>query len=227
MQKNTKPIRIKGVCVIRYVPKFDKYEVDAGLKLGGTKKHRKRCATKQEALAYADQLKVRIKNHGLSAFKLSAEEQADAEKALKVARPLGVSLEDALKFYAQYHEQRGADMTFHDLVSDFRDKLDDDRAKGEGVKDRTYQDYKYRHQRLADEFGDISLISFSHEKHWLPLSRKLGTASRRFENHLRILFNHALENEYLQVTPIKGKLSKATKLKKRRFLEKINGDNFC
>ena len=218
MPKKSKTISINGVCVIRYVPKVDKYEVDAGLKLGGTTKHRKRCATKQEALAYADQLKVKIKNHGFSAFKLSAEEQADAEKALKVARPLGVSLEDALRFYAQYHEQRGADMTFDDLVEDFRDKLDDDRAKGEGVKDRTYQDYKYRHQRLADEFGGISLISFSHEKHWLPLSRKLLTASRRFENHLRILFNHAVENEYLQVTPMKGKLSKASKLKKPAIL---------
>lgn len=218
MPKKIKPITIKGVCVIRYIPKTNNYEVDAGLKLGGPRKHRVRCATKQEALTYADLLKTRIKNHGLSGFKLTSEQQHDAEKALKIARPLDVSLEDALKFYAQYHQQPGAEMTFEDLVTDFRNKLDDDRAKGEGVKDRTYQDYKYRHQRLADEFGDIALISFHHEKHWLPLSRKLGTASRRFENHLRILFNHAVENGYLQVTPIKGKLSKPAKLNKPSIL---------
>jgi len=218
MQKKSKNITVKGVCVIRYNAKFDKYDVDAGLKLGGPKKHRKRCATKQEALAHADLLKVQIKNYGLSGFKLSAEEQADAEKALKIAKPLDVSLSEAMKFYAQYHEQPGAKMTFADLVTNFRHQLEDDRAKGEGVKDRTFQDYKHRHKRLADELGDVSLITFSHEKHWLPLSRKLGTSSRRFENHLRILFNHAVEKEYIQVSPMKGKLSKATKLKKPAIL---------
>ena len=35
---------------------------------------------------------------------------------------------------------------------------------------------------------------------------------------MRILFNHAVENEYLQVTPMKGKLSKASKLKQPAIL---------
>ena len=73
-----------------------------------------------------------------------------------------------MKFYAQYHEQPGAKMTLADLVTNFRHQLEDDRAKGEGVKDRTFQDYKYRHKRLADELGDVSLITFSHENIGYP-----------------------------------------------------------
>ena len=92
------------------------------------------------------------------------------------------------------------------------------RAKGEGVADRTYKDYESRHNRLKEEFSNIKLISFSHNKDWEKLSRKLGTSSRRYENHIRILFNYAVEKEYLKQSPMKGKLSKAPKLKKPAIL---------
>ena len=90
-------------------------------------------------------------------------------------------------------------MTFGELVDDYRSKLDLDRFKGEGVADRTYSDYNSRHNRLKDEFLNIRLISFSHIKHWEPLSRKLKEASRRYENHLRILFNYAVRKRIYQI----------------------------
>ena len=124
-----------------------------------------------------------------------------------------------MKFYVEHHQLKGAEMTFADLVDDYRAKLDDDRAKGEGVADRTYSDYKSRHNRLKSEFTNITLISFSYNDHWLKLSRQLGTASRRYENHLRILFNHAVEKEYIKSSPMKGKLSKAPSLKKPAILK--------
>ena len=62
-------------------------------------------------------------------------------------------------------------MTFGGLVDDYRDMLESKRAKGEGVADRTYSDYKSRHNKLKDQFEDIKLISFSHLKHWEPFSR--------------------------------------------------------
>ena len=217
--RKKKTVTIEGVCVIRHKPQNDKWELDAGLKLGGTKKYRQTFATLDLAKVKAEQIKTKLKNEGIKGFSLTRDEQIDAEKALKLAKPIDVSLTDAVKFYVEHHQLKGAEMTFANLVDDYRSKLDDDRAKGEGVADRTYSDYKSRHNRLKSEFTNITLISFSYNDHWLSLSRQLGTASRRYENHLRILFNHAVEKEYIKSSPMKGKLSKAPSLKKPAILK--------
>jgi hypothetical protein len=44
--KKQNSVVIEGVCTIRHIAKNDKWEVDAGLKLGGSKKHRKRFKSK-------------------------------------------------------------------------------------------------------------------------------------------------------------------------------------
>ena len=220
-----KKIKDKEWPVIRYHKPRNNWIVDAGTKIspidpksGEKKRIREYYKEKKDAETRAEQLRIELKNHGVSGFKLTQEQQIDAVKALKIIRPFSVSITEAVKFYAEYHKQKGSDMTFADLVDDYRENLDNDRAKGEGVADRTYQDYQSRHTRLKNEFSNIKLISFSHNKDWEKLSRKLGTSSRRYENHLRILFNYAVEKEYLKQSPMKGKLSKAPKLKKPAIL---------
>jgi len=219
MIRKKKTVTIEGVCVIRHKPQNDKWELDAGLKLGGTKKYRQTFATLDLAKVKAEQIKTKLKNEGIKGFSLNRDEQIDAEKALKLGKVVDVSLTEAMKFFVEHHQLKGAEMSFADLVHDYWSKLDDDRAKGEGVADRTYSDYKSRHNRLKVEFSDIKLISFSFNDHWIALSRQLGTASRRYENHLRILFNYAVEKEYIKSSPMKGKLSKAPSLKKPAILK--------
>ena len=61
------------------------------------------------------------------------------------------------------------------------------------------------------------VIAFSHTEHWEAFSRKLVESSRtdtsktdptrRYENHLRILFNYAVERGYLNSSPMIGKLA--------------------
>lgn len=220
-----KKIKDKEWPVIRYNKFRDNWIVDAGTRVSEIdpetgKKNRDRIyrKTREEAEVLAEQFRSKLKNQGVSGFKLSQEQQLDAEKAFKIIEPLRVSLTEAATFYEEYHQLEGANMTFRELVDDYRAKLDLDRARGEGVADRTYSDYKSRHNRLKDEFSEIKLISFSHIKHWEPFSRKLGTSSRRFENHLRILFNFAVERGYIKSSPMIGKLSDAPKLKKPAIL---------
>jgi integrase len=220
-----KKIKDKEWPVIRYHKPRNSWVVDAGTKIsppdpktGSKKRLREYYTDKKDAEARAELLRIELKNHGISGFKLTQEQQIDAEKALKIIKPFDVSITDAVKFYAEYHKLEGAEMTFTDLVDDFRKTLDQDREKGEGVADRTYKDYESRHNRLKEEFSNIKLISFSHKKNWGKLSRKLGKSSRRYENHIRILFNYAVEKEYLKQSPMKGKLSKAPKLKKPAIL---------
>ena len=220
-----KKIKDKEWPVIRYHKPRDNWVVDAGTKISqadpktqSKERIRKYFANKIDAETFAEQLRIKLKNHGVSGFKLTQEQQVDAQQALKIVKPFNVSLTEAVTFYEEYHELQGAEMTFGELVDDYRHNLDLDRAKGEGVADRTYKDYESRHNRLKEEFSNIKLISFSHKKNWGKLSRKLGTSSRRYENHIRILFNYAVEKEYLKQSPMKGKLSKAPKLKKPAIL---------
>ena len=223
-RKKEKPKKNKRITpsgtwpTIRFLATDQVYEVDGGKKLGGDKKHRKWFKDLRLAKEYAEQLNIKLKNQGISGFKLTRDQQVDAEKALKIVEPLGVTLTEAVNFYSEYHQLRGAEMTFGDLVDDHQAKLDADRAKGEGVADRTLSDYKSRHRRLRDEFEDLKLITFDHIKHWEPVSRKLGTSSRRYENHLRILFNYAVERGYLKSSPMIGNLSDAPTLKKPAIL---------
>ncbi len=208
-----KKIKNKEWPVIRYHKPRNSWIVDAGTKIspidpktGEKKRIREYYNDKKDAEARAELLRIELKNHGISGFKLTQEQQIDAEKAFKIIKPFDVSITDAVKFYAEYHKLEGAEMTFADLVDDFRKTLDQNREKGEGVRDRTYKDYESRHSRLKKEFSNIKLISFSYAKHWKKLSQKLGTASRRYENHMRILFNYAVDEEYLKQSPMKGKL---------------------
>jgi hypothetical protein len=143
--------------VIRFHEPRDSWVVDAGTRLsepepktGKKRRVREYFKSKGDAENRADQMRAELKNYGIKAFKLSNEQRIDAEKALKITEPLGVSLYEAVSFYAEYHELKGAEMTFADLVDDHREKLEADRAKGQGVADRTLSDYKSRHQKLCD-----------------------------------------------------------------------------
>ena len=111
---NKKPnkVVIEGVCIIRHVAKNDKWEVDAGLKLGGTKKHRKRFKTKEEALTYGELLKVKLRNQGTNAFKLTTAQQVDAEQAFKVLEETKFStLLEAVEFSKRYAGKNLTDIT--------------------------------------------------------------------------------------------------------------------
>ena len=68
----------------------------------------------------SEQIKIRLKNEGLSGFKLTQEQQVDAQQALKIVKPFNVSLTEAVSFYEEYHELKGAEMTFGELVDDYR-----------------------------------------------------------------------------------------------------------
>jgi hypothetical protein len=102
--KSSKPAKNKRLTAkgefptIRYVAARNIFEVDAGTKLGGTRKYRRWFKTEAEARGHADKLKIRLKNEGVAGFKLSREEQIDAEKALKVLNGRA-TLQHACEFF--------------------------------------------------------------------------------------------------------------------------------
>ena len=203
VNKKRNRVVIEGVCTIRHIAPNDKWEVDAGLKLGGSKKHRKRFKSKEEALAYADLLKTKLHNQGTNAFKLTTAQQVDAEQALKALKETKfTTLLQAVKFTKKFAGKNLSDITITELVNEFREMKESERTRNlRGASDATIHEYKYRHGLLADNFGDILVREFT-EDNFKPFF-----ASKNYSPNLlsktKTLFNYAVKKGYIPDNPIK------------------------
>ena len=97
--------------------------------LEGLKKHRIRFKTKEKALTYGELLKVKLRNQGTSAFKLTMAQQVDAEQALKVLEETKFStLLEAVEFSKRYAGKNLSDITISELVNEFMDMKESERT---------------------------------------------------------------------------------------------------
>lgn len=201
--KRKKNITYRGVCIIRYMPNIDKWDLDAGLKLGGPKKYRKRFKTLQEAKVHAEQLKVHLKNQGTDAFKLTKAQQADAEEALKVLKDTKFnSLLEAVRFSKKFAAKEQSDITISELASDFMEvKLKENDRELRGASDATIEDYKFRHGILKKRFGKTLVREFT-EKQFEKLF-----AEKNYSPHLlsktKTLMNFAVKQGHIPENPIR------------------------
>jgi integrase len=200
--KPPKVIKIQGVCVIRFKEDRNNWELDAGLKLGGTKKYRKRYNTLEEAKLEAEKLKVRLKNQGLGGFKLTREQQVDAESALKILKETKFStLVEALEYVKIYAGSKLPDITITELVDQFREKKEEEKAQNvRGASDATLLEYKYRHGMLSDRFGDKLVREFT-EADLKPLFAEKNF-SPQLLSKTKTLFNYAVKQGYIPQNPI-------------------------
>jgi len=203
VNKKRKNIVIEGICTIRHIEKNDKWEVDAGLKLGGTKKHRKRFKSLSDAKLHSEQLKVKLRNQGKNAFKLSTAQQVDAEQALKALKKTKfTTLLHAVEFAQRYAGEHVTDMTIAELVQEFREMKETERRHNlRGASEATLLEYKYRHGLLADHFGQILVREFT-EEHFKNLY-EAKNYSPNLLNKTKTLFNYAIKKGLIPENPIK------------------------
>ena len=215
--KKRKPIEIDEVCVIRHVPKFDRWELDAGLKFGGTSKYRKQFKKLDEAKIHAEQLRVRLKNEGLGGFKLSREQQIDAENALKILDSK-TSLSESCKYFMRFNNLNESSKSVSALVEEFLDHKDKQKLLGEkGASERTIDDYKHRLGLLSNQFGGSKINEFKEEsfQEWILSRCERGEKgdARGLTRTTKALFSFAVSKNYLPENPMKKKtpLSKISK----------------
>lgn len=197
--------------LIRQIVDRNKFEVDAGFRLGGTKKHRKWFASLQEAKTYAEQIKIRLKNEGLEGFSLTKEQQVDAEKALRILNSKA-SLTEACKYFMSFNNMNESNKSIAALVDEFLLHKDKQRLLGEkGASERTINDYKHRLGLLSNQFGSSKINEFK-EDIFLDWIISRGDA-RGLTRTTKALFSFAVSKEYLPENPMKRKtpLSKISK----------------
>ena len=217
MKNIPKPIKIRGVCTIRYKKDRDNWELDAGFKLGGPKKHRPRFPTLEQARVEAEKIKRKLQNQGTSGFKLSREQQVDAEKALKILEETKFSsLSEALEFAQRYAGENLPDTTISELIIMFREKKEEEKALNlRGASEATLREYKYRHGLLDDHFGDMLVREFT-ENDFKPFFSKMGF-SPQLLSKTKTLLNYAVKEGIIPENPIKIEVPKKKMTKPKVF----------
>jgi integrase len=203
VNKKQNSVVIEGVCTIRHIAKNDKWEVDAGLKLGGDKKHRKRFKSKEEASTYAELLKGKLRNQGTSAFRLTTAQQVDAEQAFKALKETKfTTLLQAVEFTKRFAGKHLSDITITELVNEFREMKESEQTRNlRGASEATLHEYKYRHGLLADHFGKMLVREFT-EDDFKPLFAKKNY-SPNLLSKTKTLFNYAVKKGIIPENPIK------------------------
>jgi len=201
--KRTKIVKIPGVGTIRYKKDRGNWELDAGLKLGGPNKYRKRFATLEDAKVEAEKIKVKLKNQGTDGFKLTREQQVDAEAALSILNETKFStLVEALEFAKRYAGSDLSDVTIGELIVRFREKKEEEKARNlRGASEATLREYKYRHGLVNDHFGDKLVREFT-EKDFRPLFSRKNFSSQLLSK-TKTLLNFAVKEGIIPENPIK------------------------
>ena len=219
LTKKNKTIIIANVCSIRHISKNDKWELDAGKKLGGTKKYRRRFKSLDEAKQCAEKIRVKLHNQGTNAFSLSTHQHADAMQAFNRLKKTKFStLTEAVNFCERYAGKNLSDITISTLVDEFRQMKEEEQAQNlRGASNATLHEYKYRHGLLAKNFGDILIREFT-EDVFKPLF-----ISKNYSPNLlsktKTLFNYAVKKGYIPENPIKLEPPKKKTIQPQVFLD--------
>jgi integrase len=228
--RNKSVITIQGVGKIRYLTKIDRWEVDAGKKLNGTLKYRRQFRTLAEAKLHVEQLEIRLKNQGTGGFKLSREQQVDAERAIKkIKESRFENLIDAVSFALEVSskEDQQSPMTIAELIEEKISDAEKKNTLGErGGSIETIKELKHRaRDKFGGEFGHMRICDFR-ERHFRPFWDKNGNS----EQLLRVsksIFGFCLERykdeeTIIEKNPISIKIKKGDRKKKPPAVFKPN-----
>jgi integrase len=142
---------------------------------------------------------IQYTNHGIKAGSLGARERGDALAALDIARQFGVSLTEALKFYAAHH----VNVLESKLVSEALAELLKAK-KQDGLSFRYLKDLRNRLERFERSFGTrkISELRLDEIETWL---RNLGVGPQTrntFAMRLSVLFEFARKRRWCAENPL-------------------------
>jgi integrase len=153
----------------------------------------------EEAKTIAEQARVQWKNSGKNGFAIPDRLRIDALAAAKVLEPLGATILEAAKFYADhlYRENQSegvAQVVKEILVS----------KKHDNLRPRYLLDLKSRLTRFAEKFGDRKIASLTAGEidSWLRSLQVKPLTRNTIRLRLGVLFAYAMQRGWCQKNPI-------------------------
>ncbi len=154
----------------------------------------------EEAKTAADQARIAAKNSGKNAFAIPDRLRTDAFTAAKELEPLGATILEAAKFYADHLRRVRTSEKVPRVVDELMAAKEQD-----NLRPRYLSDLKARLTRFSEAFGErpIASISAGEINAWLrSLAVQPGTRNS-IRLRLGVLFSYAIERGWCQENPVR------------------------
>ena len=155
--------------------------------------------TKAEADTKAAQLRAARTNEGVSSVIMPSVLRAEAEAAIAILAPHGVTLKEAAEFFAKHHKVATRDMTVDELLGELlKNKTRD------GASPRYTKDLRTRLAIFAASFPatSISDLSTATIVDWLRDLPHSPTTRNNYRRLLGVLFSFAHQRGYILANPV-------------------------
>ncbi|MDF7801803.1 tyrosine-type recombinase/integrase [Pontiellaceae bacterium B1224] len=193
------------------------YEVDLG-KVSG--RHvRKRFKHKQDARNFAETKRQEVEAIGNKAASFTEEERKTAILAMEeLENYKGVSLLDAVRFYAKHHKVVNHNNGIKYLVAEYLDEQEK-RIKRNELRPRSYRAIEENLQPFSDHHGHLSVevITGADLDEWLDVVTEGKTARATYRRYVSIFFNWCVDNGRVASNPVR----QTRKVKKASHTPKI------
>ena len=160
---------------------------------------RKRRTVKNQEAAktIAEQARIQAKNDGTKSFDIRDDLRRDAKAAARLLEPLGASILDAARFYADHLRRQSASEKVSVAVKEFLTAREKDE-----LSQRYLKDLKIRLNRFSQSFGERMLASVSPGQinEWLRAFKAFHRNT--FRAQLSVLFSYAVERGWCLANPV-------------------------
>tara|TARA_R100000655_G_scaffold107234_1_gene157414 strand:+ start:1388 stop:2524 length:1137 start_codon:yes stop_codon:yes gene_type:complete len=161
------------------------------------KLYRKNFQTKQDAMHEKRRIEEEHRKHGISGTLLDPDIAAQADKAIKLLEPYGVSLLDAAKRIVKQEEQKAKSCTFAELFDAYQNR--------EGKRERreaTVANWNNTYNKYDALFGNKLISEIDKEKIRKHMRKFTTSAQANHFRHLRSWFNYAVRQKWMASNPM-------------------------
>jgi integrase len=162
-------------------------------------------ATKAQAEEKARLENLQLREFGHQAANISGELRIDALAAQQILAPLGVSLIEAAKFYAEQRDHRAKSVTVAEAWAQYKAHMEHRFASGT-LKKRSLETVTLKVGDFVDAFASEQICDLSSQRisQWLHALPYAPKSKDTYRTNASGLFTHALKCGWIQAHPMTG-----------------------
>lgn len=170
-----------------------------GLRDPSGKRTRKFFRTKEDGEEWLRENRAQLTNQGRSALSLSDRDRIDAQRALEVLKPYGVTLLEAANSYSERADALSRSVSFTTLIEEVLSA-----KKADGKSSAYLTALKGYLNRFCEDFGDRLVAEYTSQEidDWLRKLPHSPTTRNNYRRNLSVAFSFAISRQYCAKNPV-------------------------
>lgn len=163
------------------------------------KRTRKFFRTKEDGEEWLRENRAQLTNQGRSALSLTDRERVDAQSALEVLKPYGVTLLEAAKAFSERADALNRSVSFSTLIEEVLSA-----KKADGRSSSYLTALKGYLNRFCGDFGDKLVAEYTSLEidDWLRKLPQNATTRNNYRRNLSVAFSFAVSRHYSAKNPV-------------------------